>query len=212
MFICYFCRGIFMNADVSIRIVSGLAQGSLSNSSLLEANHVNNLRDEVKGRTPPASKTFKSVEDMKKAIGTEVGVSGWLEITQERVNTFADATCDWQWIHTDPERAKRESPFGGPVAHGFLTLSLAPFLNAEAVPRLEGVKMGVNYGLNKVRFVSPVHVGSKVRTRVTLKEVTEVPGGIQVVIEGVFEVQEKGKSEPAKKPVAIAEQIARYYL
>ncbi|ELR11545.1 MaoClike dehydratase domain containing protein [Acanthamoeba castellanii str. Neff] len=160
------------------------------------------VRDEVKGRSAPQNRSFANVDEMKKAVGTEVG----------RVNTFADATCDWQWIHTEPERAKKESPFGGPVAHGFLTLSLAPFLNAEAIPRLEGVKMGVNYGLNKVRFIAPVHVGASVRTRVTLKEVTDVPGGIQVIIEGTFEVKEKGKSEPSKKPVAIVEQIARYYV
>jgi len=178
----------------------------------LTVEGVNALKDELKSRAVPEGRTFANVAEMKKAVGTEVGVSGWLEISQQRVNAFADATCDWQWIHTDPERAKKQSPFGGPVAHGFLTLSLAPFLNAEALPRLLGVKMGVNYGLNKVRFIAPVHVGAKIRTRVVLKEIAEVPGGIQVVIESTFEVQEKGKSEPSKKPAAIAEQVARYYL
>lgn len=202
-----------MNTQAVRRVqVIGNHMAGAESIGALAANSANALRDEVKGRSAPQNRSFANVDEMKKAVGTEVGVSGWLEITQQRVNTFADATCDWQWIHTEPERAKKESPFGGPVAHGFLTLSLAPFLNAEAIPRLEGVKMGVNYGLNKVRFIAPVHVGASVRTRVTLKEVTDVPGGIQVIIEGTFEVKEKGKSEPSKKPVAIVEQIARYYV
>jgi acyl dehydratase len=160
-------------------------------------------------KQPP---TLSSIDHFKALVGKELGVSDWLPITQERVNAFADATGDWQWIHVDPERAKKESPFGGPIAHGFLTLSLSVFLNSEVIPKIEGTKMGVNYGLNKVRFMAPVMVGSKIRTRVILKEVTDVPGGYQLVHEVIFEQLRPGSSEPEKKPSCIAETVTRIYL
>ncbi|HZQ59579.1 MAG TPA: MaoC family dehydratase [Acidimicrobiales bacterium] len=142
--------------------------------------------------------------DLQERVGEHLGYSDWLEITQERVNQFAEATGDFQWIHVDVERAKG-GPFGGPIAHGFLTLSLAPGLLKE-VWQMNGAKMGVNYGLNKVRFPSPVPVGAKVRAGALLKEVTDVGGGgLQLVLEATFEVQ------GADKPACVAELVFRYY-
>ena len=142
--------------------------------------------------------------DLQGYIGKHLGYSDWKEITQERVNQFAEATGDFQWIHVDVERAKA-GPFGGPIAHGFLTLSMAPALLKD-VWQINGIKMGVNYGLNKVRFPSPVPVGAKVRAGATLKEVTEVSGGAQqLVIEATFEV------EGGDKPACVAELVLRYY-
>ena len=136
--------------------------------------------------------------------GTEFGPSSWVEVPQERIDAFAEATGDHQWIHVDVERAK-QGPFGGPIAHGFLTLSLAPGLLKD-VWVMQGAKMGVNYGLNKVRFPSPVPVGSKVRAGAALKEVTDVGGGgVQLVLEATFEV------EGAEKPACVAELVFRYY-
>src|SRR4029077_4355925 len=113
-----------------------------------------------------------SLRDLKDRGGEEVVVSGWLEMTQERINGFAEATGDHQWIHVDPERARRESPFGGPVAHGFMTLSLIPALLGKTVALKQ--RMGVNYGLNRVRFTSPVLVGSQLRARFAVESVTDV--------------------------------------
>ena len=142
--------------------------------------------------------------DLQEKVGQHLGYSDWLEITQDRVNQFAEATGDFQWIHVDVERAKT-GPFGGPIAHGFLTLSLAPGLLKD-VWQVRGAKMGVNYGLNKVRFPSPVPVGSKVRAGAALKEVTDVGGGgVQLVLEATFEV------EGADKPACVAELVFRYY-
>ena len=143
-------------------------------------------------------------DDLNARVGQHLGYSDWLEITQDRVNQFADATGDHQWIHVDVERAKG-GPFGGPIAHGFLTLSLAPGLLKE-VWSMQGARLGVNYGLNKVRFPSPVPVGSKVRAGAALKEVTDVGGGgMQLVLEATFEVQ------GADKPACVAELVFRYY-
>jgi acyl dehydratase len=143
-------------------------------------------------------------EDLNARVGQHLGYSDWLEVTQERINQFAEATGDHQWIHVDVERAK-QGPFGGPIAHGFLTLSLAPGLLKD-VWVMRGAKMGVNYGLNKVRFPSPVPVGSKVRAGAALKEVTDVGGGgVQLVLEATFEV------EGAEKPACVAELVFRYY-
>ncbi len=142
--------------------------------------------------------------DLQAHVGQHLGYSDWLEITQERVNQFAEATGDFQWIHVDVERAKA-GPFGGPIAHGFLTLSLAPGLLKD-VWQVRGAKMGVNYGLNKVRFPSPVPVGSKVRAGAALKEATDVGGGgVQLLLEATFEV------EGADKPACVAELVFRYY-
>lgn len=145
-----------------------------------------------------------SLAQLKELIGQEVAVSGWTEITQERVNQFAEATGDLQWIHIDVERSKKESPFGGPVAHGFLTLSLLPKLMADAVS-MPDVKMGVNYGLNKVRFPAPVPVGSRLRAHMTLQTVEDIPGGAQVT--WLVSIEREGSD----KPVCVAESISRRY-
>ncbi|MCB0963933.1 MAG: MaoC family dehydratase, partial [Acidimicrobiales bacterium] len=125
-----------------------------------------------------AATTFAGIDEVRAAVGTHLGHSGWVTVTQEMVNTFADATGDHQWIHVDPEKAKAESPFGGPIAHGYLTLSLGPVL-APQVMRVEGIKMGVNYGCEKVRFPSPVPVGAKLRLGAELTKVDDIPGGAQ---------------------------------
>jgi acyl dehydratase len=136
-------------------------------------------------------------------VGEHLGFSDYHRVTQEQVNTFAEATGDHQWIHIDVERAKA-GPFGGPIAHGYLTLSLAPVLLAQVL-RVEGVAMGVNYGANKVRFPAPVPVGSNVRIGAKLLGVEDVSGGKQVTIEATFEV------EGATKPSCVAELLFRYY-
>jgi acyl dehydratase len=136
--------------------------------------------------------------------GQELGSSDWYEVTQEAVNLFADATGDHQWIHVDVERAKKESPFGGPIAHGYLTLSLLVPLLAQVLTVSDAV-MGVNYGLNKVRFPSPVPVGSKVRATASLKEVIEFAGGLQYSLTVTVE------REGGDKPVCVAEPVYRVY-
>jgi acyl dehydratase len=147
---------------------------------------------------------FDGIEAMRAKIGEHLGYSEWHEVTQEQVNLFADATGDHQWIHVDPERAKRESPFGGPIAHGYLTLSLGPVLLGEVVS-VSGVSMGLNYGCNKVRFPSPVPVPSRIRAGATLDSLEEIAGGAQVVMTMVFEVEGK------EKPSCVAEAVFRYY-
>lgn len=146
---------------------------------------------------------FASVDELKAAVGTEVGVGDWLEIGQERIDQFADATEDHQWIHVDPERAA-QGPFGSTVAHGFLTLSLIPGL-VSGFTSVDGAKMGVNYGLNKVRFPAPVPSGSRVRARVELAEVDDVPGGVQIVSRVTVE------RDGGDKPVCVAESVSRLY-
>ena len=140
---------------------------------------------------------------LKEHIGDHLGYSEYHTVTQEQVNLFADATGDHQWIHIDVERAKA-GPFGGPIAHGYLTLSLAPVLLAQVL-QVDGVAMGVNYGANKVRFPAPVPVGSNVRIGAVLKDVEDVTGGLQVTVEATFEV------EGAAKPSCVAELLFRYY-
>ncbi|HQV57087.1 MAG TPA: MaoC family dehydratase [Ilumatobacteraceae bacterium] len=152
-----------------------------------------------------APRILNGADEVKAQIGRHLGYSDWMEITQERVNQFADATGDHQWIHVDPERAKKESPFGGPIAHGYLTLSLGPVLIPQIV-RTEGFSLAVNYGCNKVRFMSPVPVGAKLRLGVTLKDVEDVKGGIQQTYEFVFE------TEGAPKPACVAEIVFRNLL
>ena len=147
---------------------------------------------------------IQGIAGLKELVGTHLGYSDYMEITQERVNTFADATGDHQWIHVDPERAKAESPFGGPIAHGYLTLSLGPVL-APQIMRVDGIKMGVNYGAGKVRFPAPVPVGSKLRMGAELTNVEDIPGGAQVYMTFTFEV------EGAAKPSCVSEIIFRYY-
>ena len=137
-------------------------------------------------------------------VGSDVGVSDWFEVGQDRIATFAEATDDRQWIHLDPERCKRESPFGQPVAHGFLTLSLLPAMLASALA-IEGMRMGVNYGLNKVRFPSPLPAGSRVRGRWRLRGAEAVAGGWQFTWEVTIE------ADGAAKPVCVAEFLIRCY-
>src|SRR3954468_17162671 len=144
------------------------------------------------------------IDGLKAKVGEHLGWSDYVEITQEQVILFAEATGDHQWIHVDPERAKAESPFGGPIAHGYLTLSLGPLL-APQVYRVDGIKMGVNYGASKIRFPSPVPVGSKLRVGLELTNVEDIPGGAQVSMTFTFEV------EGASKPSCVAENIFRYY-
>jgi acyl dehydratase len=146
----------------------------------------------------------QGIAGLRDLVGQHLGYSDYVEVTQERVNQFADATGDHQWIHVDVERAKRESPFGGPIAHGYLTLSLGPVLVPQVV-RVEGVKMAVNYGCDKVRFPSPVPVGGKVRVGVELLDVSDIEGGVQVKERFTFEV------EGAEKPACVAENLFRYY-
>lgn len=151
-----------------------------------------------------APRIINGSAEIKTLVGEHIGYSDWMEITQERVNLFADATGDHQWIHVDPERAAKESPFGGPIAHGYLTLALGPVLLPQ-VCITTGFKMGVNYGCNKVRFMSPVPVGAKLRLGVVVKQVDEIAGGVQVTWELTFEV------EGAAKPACVAEVIYRSY-
>ena len=147
---------------------------------------------------------FTSVEDIKSAVGTHIATSDWLTIDQKQIDTFAEATGDHQWIHVDPEKAK-DGPFGTTIAHGFLTLSLNPVL-CQTAYRVDNVKMGVNYGLNKLRFTSPVPVGSRVRGSYELVEVTDVAGGIQLTVKATIEL------EGSERPAAVAETLVRYYL
>ncbi len=148
---------------------------------------------------------INGIDELKSKVGEHLGYSEWLDITQERVNQFADATGDHQWIHVDVERAKAESPFGGPIAHGYLTLSLAPSLVPQVV-QIKGFSMAVNYGAGKVRFPSPVPVGAKLRVGAELAEVTDVNGGVQIQMVLTFEV------EGATKPSCVAEVIYRYFI
>ena len=147
---------------------------------------------------------FENLDALEAATGTELAVSDWVEITQERVNQFADATGDHQWIHVDPERAKRESPFGGPIAHGYLTLSLLPKLMSDAI-EIDGTRVSVNYGVNRVRFTDPVPVGSRVRARIGLAKFERIPGGAQLFWNVTIE------REGAAKPAMIAETVSRRY-
>ncbi len=147
--------------------------------------------------------TVHGIEKFHDLVGQHLGYSQWHEITQEQVNLFADATGDHQWIHVDPERAKT-GPFGGAIAHGYLTLSLAPALLSKVLT-VEGMTFGVTYGCNKVRFPSPVPVGSDVRLGVTVAAVDEVEGGVQVSFDLVFEVRD------APKPSCVAQVVYRYY-
>ena len=137
-------------------------------------------------------------------VGTEIGVSDWMEITQERVDAFADATDDHQWIHVDPVKGAA-GPIGGTIGHGFLTLSLTVTLSAQVELDVGSPRMALNYGLEKVRFPAPVPVGSRIRARIGLVSVTDVEGGIQVNRQVVIEV------EGGEKPAMVAETVSRYY-
>jgi acyl dehydratase len=149
--------------------------------------------------------TETTLQEMKDLIGKEISLSEWLEVTQGRINQFADCTGDHQWIHVDLERAAK-GPFGKPIAHGYLTLSLLPGLQSETRLSLKGAKMGVNYGLNKVRFISPVPAGSRVRARGVLKNVEERgDGSVMLTIAQTIEI------EGANKPACVAETLSLTY-
>jgi acyl dehydratase len=152
-----------------------------------------------------AHTTADGVEGVQALVGQHLGYSQWVTITQEQVDQFADATGDHQWIHVDPERAAKESPFGGPIAHGYLTLSLLPMLMPQIL-ETTGFRMGVNYGTEKVRFPSPVPVGSRVRAGATLDSATPFDGGVQMVVTVTVEV------EGAAKPSMVATTLTRRYL
>jgi acyl dehydratase len=148
-------------------------------------------------------KTFSSPAELAAAVGTQVGTGDWIEIDQKRIDLFAEATGDHQWIHVDPARAA-EGPFGTTIAHGYLTLSLLPAL-VKDVYLTEGVRMGINYGLNKVRFPSPVRVGSRIRAVVVVASADEVPGGFQITTTVTIEI------EGSEKPACVAETVVRLY-
>jgi len=156
--------------------------------------------------TPPeqsAPLVINGIAELKERVGQELGVSGWREITQEDVNAFARLTGDHQWIHVDPERAK-DSPFGGTIAHGFLTLSMVAPVTQELIT-ITDLGMGVNYGLDKVRFPAPVPVGARFRGSAQLAEVTEIKGGVQAKVVVTIEV------EGSEKPAVVAESLLRFY-
>jgi acyl dehydratase len=149
-------------------------------------------------------RVFQTLQEVADLVGQELAVSDWIEITQERINLFAQATGDHQWIHVDPQRAN-QGPFGSTIAHGFLTLSLMPSFFDSAM-KVQATRMAVNYGVNKVRFTSPVPVGSKLRARISLKSADPIdPQGFQMTYAVVVE------REGADKPVCVAETIARRY-
>ena len=145
-----------------------------------------------------------TLDELLALVGTEVAVSSWFDIPQRRIDTFADATDDHQWIHQDGERARTQSPFGGPVAHGFLTLSLLPAMLDTAM-RIGDVRVGLNYGLNKVRFPAPVPAGSRLRARFSLRAFESIEGGAQIIWDSVVE------RECGGKPVCVAEFVLRLY-
>jgi acyl dehydratase len=147
---------------------------------------------------------FTSPDELRAAVGERLGYTDWLEIDQKRIDLFAEATGDHQWIHVDPQRAAT-GPFGATIAHGYLTLSLLPLFGPQLI-QVEGVRMGVNYGTNKVRFPAPVPVGSRLRSTAVITGVDDVPGGVQVIV--AFTVEREG----GDKPVCVAESVVRYYL
>jgi acyl dehydratase len=148
-------------------------------------------------------RTFDGIDDLKAAVGEEVGVSDWFEVTQDVIDAFADASDDHQFIHVDPEKAA-QTPFGGTIAHGLLTLSLGPKFSYE-LWTIENAALLVNYGYNKVRFPAPVPVNSRLRMRATIASAEDVPGGVQLTITQTFEI------EGGEKPVCVAEAVARVF-
>lgn len=152
-----------------------------------------------------AQTTVDGVEGVQGLVGQHLGHSEWVEITQEMVNRFAEATGDHQWIHVDPERAAKESPFGGPIAHGYLTLSLLPMLLPQIV-EITGFRLTVNYGTEKVRFPAPVPVGSRVRASAVCDSVTPIEGGVQMLVTVTVEI------EGGSKPAMVATSVSRRYV
>ena len=148
------------------------------------------------------TKEFASLQALLDAVGTDLGTTDWITITQDQINQFAAATLDNQWIHVDTERAKA-GPFGAPIAHGYLTMSLAAYFGGQLI-RVSGISMGINYGADKVRFPAPVPVGSKLRGRGEILDVKEVPGGVQTTVRITIE------REGGDKPAAVVDAISRY--
>lgn len=149
---------------------------------------------------------LETPDELRQMVGDELAVTDWLEVTQERIDQFAQATGDHQWIHVDVERARSESPYGTTIAHGFLTLSLLSCLMSQAVTFSGGLKLAINYGLNRVRFPAPVPAGSLLRARVVLGSIEEIPGGLQATWGITVE------REGADKPVCVADWLVRYYV
>lgn len=147
--------------------------------------------------------TVNGIDELKKLAGSDLGTSEWIAVSQERIHTFADATGDHQWIHVDPEKAAA-GPFGAPIAHGYLTLSLFIPLFTELLD-VQGVTTKVNYGLNKVRFPAPVKAGSRIRLAGRLAEVEDVAGGVQITVDGTIEI------EGGTKPAAVLQSLSRFY-
>ncbi len=148
---------------------------------------------------------LESLQSLKAYAGREIATTEWLAVTQQRIDRFAEATGDRQWIHVDPERARRESPYGATIAHGFLTLSLISHFMREAIELPSGVRQTINYGLNRVRFPAPVRAGEKIRARVRLQSCRELPDSVEAVFEITIE------TEGGEKPCCVAEWILRYY-
>jgi acyl dehydratase len=149
--------------------------------------------------------TVETLDQLKDHVGREIGVTDWFTMTQDRINEFAEVTGDPQWIHVDVERARRESPFKTTIAHGFLTLSLLPQFMPQVIKTNSSMRMGINYGLNRLRFVSPVSSGSRIRARYVLQSVKDFGGGLEIV----YLVTVEGENLP--KPCLVAEWVVRYY-
>ena len=149
--------------------------------------------------------TIDNLQSLKGFLGREIGVTDWVTLTQERILQFAEATEDRQWIHVDRERAQKESPYGATIAHGFLTLSLLSYFVKQAIDFRGGMRMGINYGLNRVRFPSAVPAGSRIRARISLHSLKELPD----CVEAIFSIAVD--CEGAEKPCCVAEWIVRYY-
>lgn len=147
-------------------------------------------------------KKFSGLDELVAAAGSQLGPTDWLEVTQDRVNQFADATDDHQWIHVDPERAAK-GPFGGTIAHGLLTLSLLPHFTSQMYT-VDNIAMAINYGYNKVRFITPVKVGAKIRGRAEISKVDQLDGAVQATLTTTVEI------EGSDKPAAVAESIVRF--
>lgn len=152
---------------------------------------------------PPV--VLENLQSLREFVGREIAITDWLQITQERIALFAEATEDRQWIHLDRERARRESPYGTTIAHGFLTLSLMSHFMGEGIQIRSGVRMSVNYGLNRVRFPSPVRVGSRIRARIALLTLKDLPDALEVTFSVTME------TEGANKPCCVAEWVVRHY-
>jgi acyl dehydratase len=154
----------------------------------------------------------KNLDSLKDLVGREIAITDWLLVTQDRIQQFAEATEDRQWIHLDRNRALRDSPYGTTIAHGFLTLSLLSHLSKQALQIQDGVRLAVNYGLNRVRFLAPVRAGTKIRARFTLQSFKDVGGAREIVFSVVVEAEEVDDQKPeSRKPCCVAEWVVRYY-